>query len=126
MSSMSNITQSDTSRIFADWGRAATLIEVFPFYDPATGQLEESESTTEIVAIPTETSSRQMTASTAHLPIVHQTLLVRESELPSGIALTSSRIRWIAQTLEIVAVCESSLQGVLALQCATDHRREVL
>ena len=65
------ITAADRDRLFDDFGRAAVLREVTQFYDPNTGQLDESYEDHPVTAViaPRKTSPTAQTggqhASTA-------------------------------------------------------------
>jgi len=124
MPPIADLSYADVSLAFTDWGRTAALIETVASYDPATGQLEEAETVSEIVVIPADASISQWSSTTSLVPIGRRTYLVRKSDLPSGTVPTSARIQIDSRTYEIQFVSETSFNGVLALECATDGRHD--
>lgn len=124
MPSIADLSYADVSLAFTDWGRTAELIETVASYDPATGQLEATETVTTIVVIPVDSSISQWSSTTSLVPIGRRTYLVRKSDLLSGTVPTSARIQIDSRTYEIQSVSETSLNGVLALECATDGRHD--
>lgn len=121
MNVLHSITTTDRDRIFADWGIPAVLEEISRNYDSETGQLEESETGTEVIVIagPDQSHPREQTRA---LVSGHQrTFLLREQELPSGISLSSARIRFDGHAYSVSSVSESRLNGVLALECVSDR-----
>jgi hypothetical protein len=121
MNALYTITTADRDCIFADWGIPAVLEEVSRYFDPETGQLEESETATDVTVIAGPDESQPQDQTRALLPGHQRTFLVREQELPSGISLPSARIRFDGQVYSVNSTSESSLNGVLALECVSDR-----
>ncbi|WP_437206451.1 hypothetical protein [Planctomicrobium sp. SH664] len=117
MSAIQQMALASTQQMFADWSEPAMLVEVSRYYDPETGQLEESEFATELPVLVLEGSSEERKQPVADAPLLRVTLLVREADLPRQIALTSARLRLREFTVEVHSLVDSSLPGILALEC---------
>ncbi len=118
---MQHILQQDTQRIFQDWGIHAFLEEVSHYYDPETGQLEESGSTTELmVLIGSQTSiSMKSTLVNAHQQQI--TVLVNSADLDENFDLTSARILLQNIRYKIQSITTSQLPGLVALDCLNEQ-----
>lgn len=118
---LDSLAQDDSDRLFADWGRPAVLEEISRYYDPETGQLEESETPMDVTLVVGPSLASERSPTQARLPVRERTFLIRDRDLPSGISFTSARIRLDDQIYVIQSVVDSPLNGVLALHCVGEH-----
>lgn len=119
---LSHVAGDDCDQIFADWGTPALLEEVSRYYDPQTGELEESEAATDITLIVGPDTASLHSQTQAAAPAHERMFLIRERELPSEISLSSARVRLGETTYSVQTVIASPLNGVLALHCISDRR----
>lgn len=116
---MQQIAAADTAQMFLDWGRPALLEDVQSYYDPETGQMEESVLFTslQVIASPVKISRREQTTAT-HAES-RQMLVVRAVELPEAIDLLTARIQLGTQRFQIQSIETSHIPETVALECCS-------
>lgn len=114
---MQQILNSDTQRIFNDWGIEATLEEVESYYDPDTARMEESVATSPLTVLPGLSVGLSSSESSAR-DILHEAqFLVRLDDLPDQWNLDNSRILVGDSSYRIESSTHSMLSNTILLQC---------
>ncbi len=109
--------QHDTSQIFSDWGERIQLAETLQHYDAASGILDEHVYTQFLTALRQDEKAHSVSATNATLSLTRRCYLVRRSDLPAELTLTSARLIADSTTYEIQSVTESQVPGLLLLEC---------
>ena len=106
-----------TNILFADWGQPATLLETITYYDPDTGQVEQSEVETpiDVVSGPGRTSLNPETTATREQTT--HVFLVRTEALTSDPSLVHSHLKVGEQKFRIINIESSPLSGLTLLHC---------
>lgn len=116
---MQSILQADTSRIFADWGQPAVLEEVESYYDPDTGQLEDSILSTPVLVLTGVVETQRSTATAASHPVSKRLFLIQATEVPLTVNLTTARIVSAGVTYRVEGLTQSHIPETIALHCVS-------
>jgi hypothetical protein len=92
MPQITSIRSDDVDRMFADWGEPAVLKRISQSADPATGTLSETESSIVITAIVKPRANQPSSGAGYQHSTLTTSFLVRGSELPNGLNLSTCRI----------------------------------
>lgn len=114
---LAELSAADLECIFQDWGQAATLLEVEQRYDAVRGFLEEVRYSTPITVVAAGRGILDQAATAAAAPIDQSNFLMRESELPAAIVLTSARLNVGCRSYVVHRAHPSSLAGAVLLEC---------
>lgn len=116
---MQTIVASDTLQIFSDWGQSATLEEVAPYYDPDTGQMEESVVSTTLTVL-AGSIQRDLSKSTAGIAHDAENLFVVQSDsFPLNVNLSTARVLYQGTTFKVETITQSHIPATVALHCKT-------
>lgn len=107
-----------TQLLFQDWGQPAILRETVPYYDPDTGQMEESESESNIVVISGQQTHQPLAATAAMASQITHSFLVQSDELPASLHLQNTQLVLMDHTFAILETTSSPITTLTVLQCA--------
>ena len=111
------ITTGVQDRMFADWGISVVFREVVQFFDPETGELDESYSDTLLTALCTDRNVGAARDAGSQHTVERATFLVRLAEIPVGANLLTSRIVDGVDEFRIYGSEKSCETGAIALKC---------
>jgi hypothetical protein len=111
------LTTAALDRMFDDWGFSVIFREVVQFFEPETGELDESYSDTVLTVLCRDRSVKPARDAAGQHTVERATFLVRLSEIPSGANLLTSRIVDGVDEFRIHASEKSTETGLVALKC---------
>lgn len=102
--------------LFADWAELVTFIEVSTTYDPQQGEVAESRTETDVLAVigpglstPEPNTAHQHTQLT-------RSFLIRGEDLPENVSLSSSRIGCHGQEFAVLTVDYAPQTNLMVVQ----------
>lgn len=103
--------------LLADWGQPAQLRETVSYYDPESGQLEQSDTETALVVIPGPGTHHRDPRTAVIDHTATSTFLVETAQLPAEVRPDTSQLA-VANCLYTITKLESSpLSGLTLLHC---------
>ncbi len=111
------ITTAAQDRMFEDWGISVIFREVVQFFEPETGELDESYSDTLLTALCRDRSIESARDAGSQHTVERVTFLVRMTEIPSGANLLTSRIVDGVDEFRIHGTEKSCETDTIALKC---------
>ncbi len=107
-----------TQLLFQDWGQPAVLRETVPYYDPDTGQMEESESESSLLVVPGQRTLQPLSTTAAAADQITHSFLVQSDDLPSALHLQNAQLILADHSYTILEAASSPITSLTVLQCA--------
>jgi hypothetical protein len=120
MSISDSVTADDVAQIFLDCGQNAAITEIVRSYDPQTGREDRLSFSHPVSVVLLSQQARQTSATAVCDSWVQRGMLLRRTEVPPTISLTAAQLVLEGRKYEIRSVVESSMTGVLLLDCVSD------
>lgn len=116
-----HLFQQDSQQMFLDWGQTAQIRERTRQFDVESGHVVESRYSVSVTVIPLGEVPEYVARMAASLNYTHRLFLVRESELPKGIELSSAQLGWNGLEFEIRSWARSGHSDLVTLECVSDQ-----
>jgi len=107
----------DVDQFFHDWGIPATLEHVLHSYDPTTGDVEETSTTTNVTIVDGNQNAVNHPRTSALAATQSAHFLIRSKEFPETMDLGQLRLLRDQHGYAIQRVHESPIPGLLLLEC---------
>ena len=117
MTILADISTVDTDQIFLDWGQPATFEEVIRVFDPDSGELQETMTSSPVTVIVAPVHVDRLQQTVAAHEDRSQLVIIRSVEIPTSADLTTAKIQIGNQHLHVDSWESSQVPGLTALSC---------